>query len=138
MPGPRGAPRSSRARSGGAGDVLGGGRGAGRGDGTPLLTFWTLLTKLVHTFEMLVRQDRRDRRRGGEMGETLALAPDLPRSAPVVGAAEAVAELVREVAESEVKGMGSAALLRTLTALDESARLVDLARSKVLAEVDRT
>ncbi len=72
------------------------------------------------------------------MGETLALAPDLPRSAPVVGAAEAVAELVREVAESEVKGMGTAALLRTLTALDESARLVDLARSKVLAEVDRT
>lgn len=72
------------------------------------------------------------------MGETLVLAPDLPRSAPVVGAAEAVAELVREVAESEVKGMGTAALLRTLTALDESARLVDLARSKVLAEVDRT
>src|SRR5690554_75238 len=102
MPGPRGAPRSSRARSGGAGDVLGGGRGAGRGDGTPLLTFWTLLTKLAHTFEWqgLARHDRRDRRRGGEMGETLALAPDLPRSAPVVGAAEAVAELVRELAES--------------------------------------
>src|SRR5690606_34825411 len=84
------------------------------------------------------RHDRRDRRRGGELGETLALAPDLPRSAPVVGAAEAVAELVRAVAESEVKGMGSAALLRTLTALDESARLVELARSEVLAEADRT
>src|SRR5690606_40561144 len=44
-----------------------------------LLTFWTLLTKLAHTFEWqgLARHDRRDRRRGGEMGETLALAPDL-------------------------------------------------------------
>src|SRR5690606_21184382 len=54
------------------------------------------------------------------------------------GAVDAVVEVLREVADEALTSLGPTELLRLLAGLDESARLVEVARSRVLTAVERT